>query len=76
METDIFGHNVVWTTYTFHLDHFTPPTYSFWAIGSMLISLLRVTSLFDTVNNVVTSWMNFKENHLHDHVLQLFDYNI
>ena len=31
---------------------------------------------FDTVNNTVTRWMNFRENHLHEHDLQLFDYNI
>ena len=52
------------------------PKYSFWAIGSMLISLFRVTSWFDTVNNAVTRWMIFRENHLHEHDLQLFDYNI
>ena len=34
----------------------------------MLISLFRVTSWFDTVNNAVTRWMNFRENHLHKHV--------
>ena len=34
----------------------------------------RVTSWFDTVNNAVTRWMNFRENHLHEH--DLFDYNI
>ena len=27
----------------------------------MLISLLKVTSWFDTVNNAVTRWMNFRE---------------
>ena len=37
------------------------PTYSFWAIRSMLISLLRVASSFDTVYNVVTRWMNFRK---------------
>ena len=52
------------------------PTYNFWAIRSMLISLFRVTSWFDTVNNAVTRWINFRENHLHEHVLQLFHYNI
>ena len=52
------------------------PTYSFCAISSMLISLFRVTSWFDTVNNAVTRWMNFRENHLHEHDLQLFYYNI
>ena len=52
------------------------PTYSFWAIHSMLISLLRVTSWFDTVNNALTRWMSFRQNHLHEHDLQLFDYNI
>ena len=36
----------------------------------------RVTSWFDTANNAVTRWMNFRENHLHEHDLQLFDYNI
>ena len=51
-------------------------TYSFSAIHSMLISLFRVTSWFDTVNNAVTPWMNFRENHLHEFGLQLFDYNI
>ena len=30
------------------------PIYSFWAICSMLISLFRVTSWFDTVCNIVT----------------------
>ena len=52
------------------------PTYSFWAIRSMLISLFRVTSWFETVNNAVTRWMNFRENHLHEYDLKLFDYNI
>ena len=42
----------------------------------MLISLFRVTSWFDTVNNAVARWMNFREKHLHEHDLQLFDYNI
>ena len=37
------------------------PTYSFWAIRSTLISLFRVTSWFDTVNNAVTRWMNFEK---------------
>ena len=36
------------------------PTYSFWAIGSMLISLFRVTSCFDSINNNMTRWMNFR----------------
>ena len=52
------------------------PTYSFWAIGSMLISLFRHTSWFDTVYNIVTRWVNLRENHLHEHELQLSDYNI
>ena len=37
------------------------PTYSFWAIRSMLISLFRVTAWFDTVYHVVTRWMNFRK---------------
>ena len=52
------------------------PTHNFSAIRSTLISLFKVTSWFDTVNNAVTQWMNFRENHLHEHDLQLFDYNI
>ena len=52
------------------------PTYSFWAIGSMLISLFRVTSWFDTVYNIVTRWVNFRENHLHEHKQQWSDYDI
>ena len=42
----------------------------------MLISLVRVTSWFDTVCNIVTHCVNFRENHLHEHELQLSDYNI
>ena len=45
------------------------PTYSFLTICSMLISLLRVTSWFDTVCNSVTRWVNFREHHLHEHKL-------
>ena len=52
------------------------PTYSFKAIGSMLISLFRVTSWFDTVCNIVTRWVKFRENHLHEHKIQLSDYDI
>ena len=37
----------------------------------MLISLFRVTSCFDTVCNVVTRWVNFRENHLHKHDILL-----
>ena len=70
-ETDTFGHIVVWTMYASHIDHFTPPpppTYSFWANRSMLISLFRVTSWFDTVCNIVTRWVNIRKNscmHMH-----------
>ena len=45
------------------------PTYSLWVIGSMLISLFRVTSWLDTGYNIVTRWVNFGENHMHDHEL-------
>ena len=38
------------------------PTYSFLAIHNMLISLFRVTSWFDTVNNIVTRCLNFRKN--------------
>ena len=51
-------------------------TYSISAISSMLISLFRVTSWFDTVRNIVTPYINFRENHLHEHELQLSDYDI
>ena len=39
-------------------------------------NLFRVTSWFYTVYNIVTRWMNFRENHLHEHELKLSDYNI
>ena len=39
----------------------------------MLISLFRATSWFDTIRNIVTRWVNFRENHLHKHELQLSD---
>ena len=52
------------------------PTYSFWAIRSMLISLFRVTSWFYTVCNIVTRWLNFGKKQLHEHELQLSDYNM
>ena len=34
-----------------------------------------VTSWFDTVYNAVAHWMNFRTNQLHEHDLQLSDYN-
>ena len=54
------------------MDHFTPQH----TTGSMLIRLFRVTSWFDTVCNIVTRWVNFRENHLHEHKLQYSDYDI
>ena len=36
----------------------------------------RVISWFDTVCNIVTRWVNFRENHLHEHELKLSDYNV
>ena len=42
----------------------------------MLISLFRVNSWFDAVNNAVTRWMNFREDNLNEHDLQLFNYNV
>ena len=38
------------------------PRYSFLAIHSMLISLFRVTSWFDSVYNIVSRWANFRKN--------------
>ena len=35
-----------------------------------------VTSWFYTVCNIVTRGVNFREKHLHEHELQLSDYNI
>ena len=71
----LWPHCCIYNLYISHRSLYAP-TYSFSAIRSMLISLFRVTSWFDTVNNTVTRWMNFRENHLHEHDLQLFDYNI
>ena len=42
----------------------------------MLISLFGVTSWFDTICNIVTRWVNFIENHLHEHELLLSDNNV
>ena len=52
------------------------PTYSFWAIDSMLISRFWVTSWFNSVCNIVTCCIYFREKHLHKHELQLSDYNM
>ena len=46
--------------YSSHRSLYTP-RYCFSAVGSMLISLFRVTSWFDTVCNIVTRWVNFKK---------------
>ena len=35
-----------------------------------------VTSSFDSVCITVTRWVNFGEKHLHEHELQLSDYNM
>ena len=42
----------------------------------MLISPFIVTSWFDTVCIIVTRWVNFRENHLHEYELDLSDSNI
>ena len=52
--------------YTSNIDHFTPQH-----TASMVISLFRVTSWFDTVSNIVTCWVNFRGDHLHEHDQQL-----
>ena len=57
-ETDTFGHIV--DLYISQRSLYAP-TYSFWAIRSMLFSLFRVTSWFNTVYNVVTCWMNIRK---------------
>ena len=33
------------------------------------------TSWFDSICITVTGWVNFREKHLHEYELQLFDYN-
>ena len=45
----------------FYISHrsLCAPTYSFWVIGSMLISPFRISSWIDTVCNIVTCWVNF-----------------
>ena len=35
-----------------------------------------VTSWFYSVCVTVTRWVNFREKHLHEYKLQLFDYNV
>ena len=52
------------TIYTSHLEHFTPQHTAFEQFW------------FDTVCNIVTRWVTFRENHLHDPELQLSDYKI
>ena len=42
----------------------------------MLISLFRVASWFDAVSSAVARWMKFGEGRLHEHDLELFDYNV
>ena len=42
----------------------------------MLISNSGLTSLFDSVYVVVLRWVNFSEKCLHEHELQLSDYNV
>ena len=39
-------------------------------------SFFLVTSWFYSVYNIVTHWVNFREKHLHEHDLQLSDYNM
>ena len=56
--------------YISYIDHFTPENTAFEQSAAYLSVLLRVTSSFDTVCNIVTR----RENHLHEHELQLSDY--
>ena len=65
---DTSGYIVVWTIYTTHTD-------SFMSQHTVFEYSFLVTSQFDLVCNTVTRWMNFKEKHLHEHEIQLLDYN-
>ena len=42
----------------------------------MNLQVYHVTSWFDMVCNIVTLWVNFRENHSHEHELQLSYYKI
>ena len=61
--------------YMSHISRYAP-TNSFWALGSMLISRCWVTSSFYSVYNIMTHWQNLRVKHLHEHELQLSDYNM
>ena len=54
----------------------TPQHTAFEQSAACLSVFFIATSWFDTDCNVATRWVNFRDNHLHEHELQLSDYNI
>ena len=61
-ETDTFCPIVLWTIYTSHIDHLTPQHTAFEQSAVCLSVFLESFSGFDTVCNIVTSWVNFRKN--------------
>ena len=53
-----------------------PKTLSSRGLNNKLISIVLVTSWFDSVFIRVTCWINFTINFYHKHDLQLPDYNV
>ena len=52
------------------------PNVQFFEYSAACLTVILVTSWFDSVCVTVTCWVNFREKHLHKHELQLSDYNV
>ena len=52
------------------------PNMQFLSTKQRVYQLFLVTSWFDSVCVIEKRWANFREKHLHEYELQLFDYNV
>ena len=52
------------------------PNLQFLSTQPYTYQLYLVTTWFDSVCVIATRWVNFREIHLHEYNLQLFDYNV
>ena len=73
--TDTFGYNV-WTIYTSHTDHFTPQHTAFEKSTACLSVFLESLPAFIPFAILWHAGLTLEKKQLHEHELQLSDYNI
>ena len=75
-ETDTFGHIVVWTIYTSHIDHFTPQHTTFEQSTTCFSVFLELLPGFIPFAMLWHAGWTLEKNICIEHELQLSDYNM